>query len=104
MQKAGADMNEVLKQDSSHPSLHLVFSRCAQAILEVDASQVHSRDPRHEAVPLHWAKKAEVNRDGAWREPVLPPSAWLIPFAADLALHRVLVSGPSKLPTRQPCS
>lgn len=46
---------------------HLVaFTRCAQAILEVDASQVRSRDPRHEATPLHWAKKAEVNRASPW--------------------------------------
>lgn len=53
---------EVSSQDVSHPSLPLVvFARCAQAILEADAGQVRSKDPRYEAIPLHWAKKAEVN-------------------------------------------
>ncbi|XP_015718446.1 85/88 kDa calcium-independent phospholipase A2 isoform X2 [Coturnix japonica] len=43
-----------------HAALKYSQKGCAQAILEVDASQVHSRDPRHEAIPLHWAKKAEM--------------------------------------------
>ena len=78
---------EVLSQDGSHPSLHLiVFARCAQAILEVDASQVHSKDPRYEATPLHWAKKAEVNGASPWQGSVLPHSTRLIPPAADLSL------------------
>lgn len=78
---------EVLCQDGSHPSLHLVvFARCAQAILEVDASQVRSKDPRYEGTPLHWAKKAEVNGANPWWGPVLPPSTHLIPPAADLSL------------------
>ncbi|XP_065599026.1 85/88 kDa calcium-independent phospholipase A2 isoform X2 [Cyrtonyx montezumae] len=45
-----------------HAALKYSQKGCAQAILEVDASQVHSRDPLHEAVPLHWAKKAEMTQ------------------------------------------
>uniref|UniRef100_A0A8C0EY78 phospholipase A2 n=1 Tax=Bubo bubo TaxID=30461 RepID=A0A8C0EY78_BUBBB len=45
-----------------HTALKFSQRECAQAILEVDASQVHSRDPRYEATPLHWAKKAEMTR------------------------------------------
>ncbi|XP_021240804.1 85/88 kDa calcium-independent phospholipase A2 [Numida meleagris] len=45
-----------------HAALKYSQKGCAQAILEVDASQVHSRDPRHDAVPLHWAKKAEMTQ------------------------------------------
>ncbi|KAI6079414.1 85/88 kDa calcium-independent phospholipase A2 isoform X1 [Aix galericulata] len=43
-----------------HTALKYSHKGCAQAILEVDASQVRSRDPRHKATPLHWAKKAEM--------------------------------------------
>uniref|UniRef100_A0A8C0ANE6 phospholipase A2 n=1 Tax=Buteo japonicus TaxID=224669 RepID=A0A8C0ANE6_9AVES len=45
-----------------HTALKFSQKGCAQAILEVDASQVHSKDPRYEATPLHWAKKAEMTR------------------------------------------
>ncbi|OXB77518.1 UNVERIFIED_CONTAM: hypothetical protein H355_015810 [Colinus virginianus] len=45
-----------------HAALKYSQKGCAQAILEVDASQVHSRDPLHEAIPLHWAKKAEMTQ------------------------------------------
>ncbi|XP_035407841.1 85/88 kDa calcium-independent phospholipase A2 isoform X2 [Cygnus atratus] len=45
-----------------HTALKYSHKGCAQAILEVDASQVRSRDPRHEATPLHWAKKAEMTQ------------------------------------------
>ncbi|KAM9028446.1 85/88 kDa calcium-independent phospholipase A2 isoform 2-T2 [Ara ararauna] len=45
-----------------HTALKFSHKGCAQAILEVDASQVRSKDPRHEATPLHWAKKAEMTR------------------------------------------
>ncbi|XP_065534409.1 85/88 kDa calcium-independent phospholipase A2 isoform X2 [Lathamus discolor] len=45
-----------------HTALKFSHKGCAQAILEVDASQVCSKDPRHEATPLHWAKKAEMTR------------------------------------------
>uniref|UniRef100_A0A8B9FBK0 phospholipase A2 n=1 Tax=Amazona collaria TaxID=241587 RepID=A0A8B9FBK0_9PSIT len=45
-----------------HTALKFSHKGCAQAILEVDANQVRSKDPRHEATPLHWAKKAEMTR------------------------------------------
>ncbi|XP_061868433.1 85/88 kDa calcium-independent phospholipase A2 isoform X2 [Colius striatus] len=45
-----------------HVSLKFSQKGCAQAILEADASQVRSKDPRYEATPLHWAKKAEMTR------------------------------------------
>uniref|UniRef100_A0A8B9PXL1 phospholipase A2 n=1 Tax=Apteryx owenii TaxID=8824 RepID=A0A8B9PXL1_APTOW len=45
-----------------HVALKYSQKGCAQAILEADASQVHSKDPCYEAIPLHWAKKAEVSR------------------------------------------
>ncbi|XP_074933215.1 85/88 kDa calcium-independent phospholipase A2 [Phalacrocorax aristotelis] len=45
-----------------HTALKFSQKGCAQAILEVDASQVHSKDPRYEATPLHWAKKSEMAR------------------------------------------
>eukprot|EP00075_Anas_platyrhynchos_P017082 XP_027306335.1 85/88 kDa calcium-independent phospholipase A2 [Anas platyrhynchos] len=45
-----------------HTALKYSHKGCAQAILEVDASQVRSRDPRHNATPLHWAKKAEMTQ------------------------------------------
>ncbi|XP_066406262.1 85/88 kDa calcium-independent phospholipase A2 isoform X3 [Molothrus aeneus] len=42
-----------------HTALKFSHKGCAQAILEADASQVCSKDPRYDATPLHWAKKAE---------------------------------------------
>lgn len=33
-------------------------------IISTDSSQLHSKDPRYGASPLHWAKSAEVG--GAW--------------------------------------
>lgn len=33
-------------------------------IISMDSSQVHSKDPRYGASPLHWAKKAEVGGSG----------------------------------------
>ncbi|XP_064011335.1 85/88 kDa calcium-independent phospholipase A2 isoform X2 [Pogoniulus pusillus] len=45
-----------------HTALKFSQKGCAQAILEVDANQVRSRDPRYEATPLHWAKTAEMTR------------------------------------------
>ncbi|XP_039581345.1 85/88 kDa calcium-independent phospholipase A2 isoform X2 [Passer montanus] len=45
-----------------HTALKFSHKGCAQAILEADASQVCSRDPRYDATPLHWAKKAEMAR------------------------------------------
>ncbi|XP_053930235.1 85/88 kDa calcium-independent phospholipase A2 isoform X7 [Cuculus canorus] len=45
-----------------HTAMKFSQKGCAQAILEVDASQVHSKDLRYDAIPLHWAKKAEMTR------------------------------------------
>ncbi|NXH06431.1 PLPL9 phospholipase, partial [Loxia leucoptera] len=45
-----------------HTALKFSQKGCAQAILEADASQVCSKDPRYDATPLHWAKKAELTR------------------------------------------
>ncbi|NXH55276.1 PLPL9 phospholipase, partial [Rhabdornis inornatus] len=45
-----------------HTALKFSQKGCAQAILEADASQVCSKDPRYDATPLHWAKKAEMTR------------------------------------------
>ncbi|XP_037245270.1 85/88 kDa calcium-independent phospholipase A2 isoform X2 [Falco rusticolus] len=45
-----------------HTALKFSQKGCAQAILEADASQVRSKDPRYEATALHWAKKAEMTR------------------------------------------
>ncbi|NWR78308.1 PLPL9 phospholipase, partial [Centropus unirufus] len=45
-----------------HTAMKFSQKGCAQAILEADASQVHSKDLRYDAVPLHWAKKAEMTR------------------------------------------
>ncbi|XP_010611370.1 85/88 kDa calcium-independent phospholipase A2 isoform X2 [Fukomys damarensis] len=40
------------------------FSRkgCAEMILSMDSNQIHSKDPRYGASPLHWAKNAEMAR------------------------------------------
>ncbi|XP_005039801.1 PREDICTED: 85/88 kDa calcium-independent phospholipase A2 isoform X2 [Ficedula albicollis] len=45
-----------------HTALKFSHKGCAQAILEADASQVCSKDPRYDATPLHWAKNAEMTR------------------------------------------
>lgn len=39
-------------------------SRCAEMIISMDSNQIHSKDPRYGASPLHWAKNAEVGRAG----------------------------------------
>lgn len=31
-------------------------------IVSMDSNQIHSKDPRYGASPLHWAKNAEVGR------------------------------------------
>ncbi|XP_050662147.1 85/88 kDa calcium-independent phospholipase A2 isoform X3 [Macaca thibetana thibetana] len=36
--------------------------RCAEMIISMDSSQIHSKDPRYGASPLHWAKNAEMAR------------------------------------------
>ncbi|XP_019520113.1 PREDICTED: 85/88 kDa calcium-independent phospholipase A2 [Hipposideros armiger] len=35
---------------------------CAEMIINMDSSQLHSKDPRYGASPLHWAKNAEMAR------------------------------------------
>ncbi|CAO2601670.1 85/88 kDa calcium-independent phospholipase A2 [Lemmus lemmus] len=37
-------------------------SRCAEMIISMDSNQIHSKDPRYGASPLHWAKNAEMAR------------------------------------------
>ncbi|XP_032692548.1 85/88 kDa calcium-independent phospholipase A2 isoform X8 [Lontra canadensis] len=36
--------------------------RCAEMIISMDSNQIHSKDPRYGASPLHWAKTAEMAR------------------------------------------
>ncbi|XP_023574766.1 85/88 kDa calcium-independent phospholipase A2 isoform X3 [Octodon degus] len=36
--------------------------RCAEMIVGMDSNQIHSKDPRYGASPLHWAKNAEMAR------------------------------------------
>nr|XP_027789002.1 85/88 kDa calcium-independent phospholipase A2 isoform X7 [Marmota flaviventris] len=36
--------------------------RCAEMIISMDSNQIHSKDPRYGASPLHWAKNAEMAR------------------------------------------
>lgn len=90
-QKEDGDLSGGLESREQQPFCHLtVFPRCAQAILEADASQVCSKDPRYDAIPLHWAKKAEVNRANPWGGPVLLLSTQLIPSVANLSLSKCM--------------
>ncbi|XP_037587446.1 85/88 kDa calcium-independent phospholipase A2 isoform X5 [Cebus imitator] len=41
---------------------HSRIIRCAEMIISMDSSQIHSKDPRYGASPLHWAKNAEMTR------------------------------------------
>ncbi|XP_054097399.1 85/88 kDa calcium-independent phospholipase A2 isoform X6 [Callithrix jacchus] len=41
---------------------HSRIIRCAEMIISMDSSQIHSKDPRYGASPLHWAKNAEMAR------------------------------------------
>jgi hypothetical protein len=38
-------------------------------IISMDSNQIHSKDPRYGASPLHWAKNAEVGREGPEETP-----------------------------------
>lgn len=49
------------RQPSSFPH-GFSLPRCAEMIVSMDSSQIHSKDPRYGASPLHWAKNAEVGR------------------------------------------
>uniref|UniRef100_A0A8C9K6Y1 85/88 kDa calcium-independent phospholipase A2 n=1 Tax=Panthera tigris altaica TaxID=74533 RepID=A0A8C9K6Y1_PANTA len=45
-----------------HAQVSSGFPRCAEMIISMDSSQIHSKDPRYGASPLHWAKNAEMAR------------------------------------------
>ncbi|OCT85526.1 85/88 kDa calcium-independent phospholipase A2 [Xenopus laevis] len=45
-----------------HTAMKFSQKGCAEAILDVSASQLHAEDPRYQATPLHWAKNAEMAR------------------------------------------
>ncbi|KAK1341605.1 hypothetical protein QTO34_018020 [Cnephaeus nilssonii] len=45
-----------------HTAMKFSQKGCAEMIISMDSSQVHSKDPRYGASPLHWAKKAEMAR------------------------------------------
>ncbi|XP_050771448.1 85/88 kDa calcium-independent phospholipase A2 isoform X2 [Gymnogyps californianus] len=72
-----------------HTALKFSQKGCAQAILEVDASQVHSKDPRYGATPLHWAKKAEMTRLLLEYGSEVNLTSW----TADMALHIAVKRG-----------
>ncbi|KAM7115106.1 85/88 kDa calcium-independent phospholipase A2 isoform 4-T5 [Molossus nigricans] len=42
-----------------HTAMKFSQKGCAEMIISTDSSQVHSKDPRYGASPLHWAKNAE---------------------------------------------
>ncbi|KAM4022299.1 85/88 kDa calcium-independent phospholipase A2 isoform 3-T4 [Anomaloglossus baeobatrachus] len=43
-----------------HTAMKYSMKGCAEAILDVSANQVHVEDPKYQAIPLHWAKTAEM--------------------------------------------
>ncbi|XP_045690759.1 85/88 kDa calcium-independent phospholipase A2 isoform X2 [Phyllostomus hastatus] len=45
-----------------HTAMKFSQKECAEMIINMDSSQVHSKDPRYGASPLHWAKNAEMAR------------------------------------------
>ncbi|XP_066214481.1 85/88 kDa calcium-independent phospholipase A2 isoform X1 [Saccopteryx leptura] len=45
-----------------HTAVKFSQKGCAELIINVDSNQVHSKDPRYGASPLHWAKNAEMAR------------------------------------------
>ncbi|KAM5288399.1 85/88 kDa calcium-independent phospholipase A2 isoform 2-T2 [Ctenodactylus gundi] len=42
-----------------HVAMKFSQKGCAEMIIGMDSSQIHSKDPRYGASPLHWAKNAE---------------------------------------------
>ncbi|XP_040262802.1 85/88 kDa calcium-independent phospholipase A2 isoform X2 [Bufo bufo] len=44
-----------------HTCMKYSMKGCAEAILDVSANQVHVEDPKYQAIPLHWAKTAEMS-------------------------------------------
>uniref|UniRef100_F7ABM8 85/88 kDa calcium-independent phospholipase A2 n=1 Tax=Callithrix jacchus TaxID=9483 RepID=F7ABM8_CALJA len=45
-----------------HSAMKFSQKECAEMIISMDSSQIHSKDPRYGASPLHWAKNAEMAR------------------------------------------
>ncbi|XP_032202189.1 85/88 kDa calcium-independent phospholipase A2 isoform X3 [Mustela erminea] len=45
-----------------HTAMKFSHKGCAEMIISMDSNQIHSRDPRYGASPLHWAKTAEMAR------------------------------------------
>ncbi|XP_057598415.1 85/88 kDa calcium-independent phospholipase A2 isoform X5 [Hippopotamus amphibius kiboko] len=45
-----------------HAAMKFSQKGCAEMIVSTDSSQIHSKDPRYGASPLHWAKNAEMAR------------------------------------------
>ncbi|KAM9683772.1 85/88 kDa calcium-independent phospholipase A2 isoform 1-T1 [Dama dama] len=43
-----------------HTAMKFSQKGCAEMIVGMDSSQIHSKDPRYGASPLHWAKNAEM--------------------------------------------
>ncbi|KAG8436308.1 hypothetical protein GDO86_007421 [Hymenochirus boettgeri] len=43
-----------------HTAMKYSQKGCAEAIIDVSASQIHAKEPRYKATPLHWAKSAEM--------------------------------------------
>ncbi|XP_034499454.1 85/88 kDa calcium-independent phospholipase A2 isoform X5 [Ailuropoda melanoleuca] len=45
-----------------HAAMKFSHKGCAEMIISMDSNQIHSKDPRYGASPLHWAKTAEMAR------------------------------------------
>ncbi|XP_073644285.1 85/88 kDa calcium-independent phospholipase A2 isoform X2 [Tursiops truncatus] len=45
-----------------HMAMKFSQKGCAEMIVSMDSSQIHSKDPRYGASPLHWAKTAEQGK------------------------------------------
>ncbi|XP_044533566.1 85/88 kDa calcium-independent phospholipase A2 isoform X1 [Gracilinanus agilis] len=45
-----------------HTAMKFCQRGCAEMIINMDATQIHSKDPRYGGIPLHWAKNAEMAR------------------------------------------
>ncbi|XP_020029207.1 85/88 kDa calcium-independent phospholipase A2 isoform X2 [Castor canadensis] len=45
-----------------HTAMKYSQKGCAEMIISMDSNQIHSKDPRYGASPLHWAKSAEMAR------------------------------------------
>ncbi|XP_006865253.1 PREDICTED: 85/88 kDa calcium-independent phospholipase A2 isoform X1 [Chrysochloris asiatica] len=45
-----------------HAAMKFSHKGCAEMIISMDCNQIHSKDPRYGASPLHWAKTAEMAR------------------------------------------